>query len=252
MRLFKTKRDEEAAGIKIPRHIAIIMDGNGRWATRRGLPRSAGHAAGAETCRTIFLYCKSIGVKYLTVYAFSTENWKRAKNEVDGIMRLLKKYLGEGLETFEKYESRIKFFGDMTLLSPELRDMVERVEEYTAKFTEYQLNICLNYGSRDEIVRAAIEYAKDYAETGKALDEAAFSDYLYSAGVPDPDMVIRPSGEYRISNFLLWQMAYSELYFTDILWPDFTPEDIDRAIEDYSHRVRLYGGNRKNDKDGAK
>ena len=251
MKLFKSKREEEAAGIKIPTHIAIIMDGNGRWATKRGLPRSAGHVTGAETCRSIFLYAKSIGVKYLTVYAFSTENWKRESNEVEGIMKLLKKYLGEGLETFEKYSSRIKFFGDMTILNPELQDMVRRVEEYTAKFPDYQLNICLNYGSRGEIVRAAKAYARDYAQTGRELDEAAFSEYLYSAGVPDPDLVIRPSGEYRISNFLLWQIAYSELYYTDTLWPDFSPEDLDRAILEYSHRVRLYGGNRKS-KGGTK
>ena len=228
---------------RVPRHIAIILDGNGRWAKKRGLPRTAGHAVGAETFRKIATYCKDIGVQYLTVYAFSTENWRRPQEEVSTIMKLLGNYLQEAIDTMEKEHIRLKIFGDTAALSAELRAMVERTEEISRRYEGIQANICLNYGGRDEILHAARRYAEDYA-AGKAdaeLTEEGFASYLYSAGVPDPDLLIRPGGEQRISNFLLWQCAYAEFYFTDVLWPDFTPEELDRAIEAFNSRDRRYG-----------
>ena len=227
-----------------PRHIAIILDGNGRWAKKRGLPRTAGHAVGAETFRKIATYCKNIGVEYLTVYAFSTENWKRPEGEVSTIMKLLGKYLHEAIDTMERDHSRMKVFGDLEGLSPELRQLVEKTDEISRRYEGFQANICLNYGGRDEILHAARRYARDYAE-GKAdaeITEEDFSDYLYSAGIPDPDLLIRPGGEQRISNFLLWQCAYAEFYFTDVLWPDFSPEELDKAIAVFNSRDRRYGG----------
>ena len=230
---------------RLPRHIAIIMDGNGRWATKRALPRTAGHAAGAETFRKIATYCNEIGIKYLTVYAFSTENWKRPADEVGTIMQLLEKYLHEALMKMERDNIKLRFFGDLSLLSPELRRLTEETDELSSKITGMQVNICLNYGARDEIVRAAMSYAAD-AASGRFQDdeltEEAFSGYMYSAGVPDPDLIIRPSGEVRLSNFLLWQSAYSELYFSEALWPDFSERELDRAIISYQDRDRRYGG----------
>ena len=229
---------------RVPRHIAIILDGNGRWAKKRGLPRTAGHAVGAETFRKIATYCKDIGVQYLTVYAFSTENWRRPQEEVSTIMKLLGNYLQEAIDTMEKEHIRLKIFGDTAALSPELRAMVEQTEEISRHDEGIQANICLNYGGRDEILHAARRYAEDYA-AGKAdaeLTEEGFAAYLYSAGVPDPDLLIRPGGEQRISNFLLWQCAYAEFYFTDVLWPDFTPEELDKAIAVFNSRDRRYGG----------
>ena len=223
----------------LPRHIAIIMDGNGRWARKRGLPRSAGHAAGAESFRRAAKYCRSIGVKYLTVYAFSTENWKRPEDEVRGIMRLLKKYLDEALRDLEAENTRLCFFGDISALSPELRDMCLACEKRSKDYTGGQVNICLNYGGRDEIVRAAKKWAEDGCPD---LTEDVFSGYLWSSGVPDPDLLIRPGGETRISNYLLWQLAYSEMYFSDVLWPDFDEREIDKAIEAFRRRDRRYGG----------
>ncbi len=227
-----------------PRHIAIIMDGNGRWAKKRGLPRTAGHAAGAESFRRIANYCRTLGVEYLTVYAFSTENWKRSQEEVAGIMRLLRRYLEEALRDMDKNRVCFRFFGDLTRLSPELqklcRDAQMRSEEY-----DVQVNFCLNYGGRDEIVHAAKLFAQDVA-AGKRkpedLTEALLSTYLYSADVPDPELIIRPSGEQRTSNFLLWQSAYSEYVFMDVLWPDFCEKDLDAAIEEYHRRNRRFGG----------
>ena len=229
----------------LPRHIAIIMDGNGRWAKKRGLPRSAGHAAGAETFRTIATYCKDIGVQYFTVYAFSTENWKRPQDEVVSIMGLLEKYLREAIETMAKDKVKMAFFGDLTPLSPKLRALCLETEEISKGYDGCQVNVCFNYGGRSEILRAARAFAEDCLE-GRAdanhLTEETFDQYLYSAGVPDPDLVIRPSGEVRISNFLLWQSAYSEFYFTDVLWPDFSKNDLLQALADYQHRSRRYGG----------
>ena len=232
------------AGPGVPRHIAIILDGNGRWAKRRGLPRTAGHMAGAETFRRIATYCKNIGVEYLTVYAFSTENWKRPEEEVGTIMKLLGRYLDEAIRTMEKDHIRMKVFGELARLSPQLREMVDRTDEISQHYRGFQANICLNYGGRDEIVHAARRYAQDYA-AGKVqgeLSEEQFGSYLYSAGIPDPDLLIRPGGEMRISNFLLWQCAYAEFYFTDVLWPDFTPEELDKAIAEFNRRDRRYGG----------
>ena len=229
----------------MPRHIAIIMDGNGRWAKKRGLPRSAGHAAGAETFRRIANYCRTLGVEYLTVYAFSTENWKRSEEEVGAIMRLLGNYLKEALRDMEKNHVRFRFFGDLTQLSPELRQLCEDAQSRSEQFSDVQVNFCLNYGGRDEIVHAAREFARDVAEGKRQpqeLTEALLSEYLYSAGVPDPELIIRPSGELRTSNFLLWQSAYSEYVFMDVLWPDFGPEDLDKAIDEYKRRNRRFGG----------
>ena len=228
---------------RVPRHIAIILDGNGRWAKERGLPRTAGHAVGAETFRKIATCCKNIGVEYLTVYAFSTENWRRPENEVSTIMKLLGKYLHEAIDTMERDRIRMKVFGDLAGLSPELRALVDWTDEISRRYEGFQANICLNYGGRDEILHAARRYAEDYAAgRAGALTEEGFAAYLYSAGVPDPDLLIRPGGEQRISNFLLWQCAYAEFYFTDVLWPDFTPEELDRAIAAYNSRDRRYGG----------
>ena len=232
------------AGPGVPRHIAIILDGNGRWAKKRGLPRTAGHMAGAETFRRIATYCRSIGVEYLTVYAFSTENWKRPEEEVGTIMKLLWRYLDEAIRTMEKDHIRMKVFGELARLSPQLREMVDRTDEISQHYQGFQANICLNYGGRDEIIHAARRYAQDYA-AGKAdgeLSEEQLGGYLYSAGIPDPDLLIRPGGEMRISNFLLWQCAYAEFYFTDVLWPDFTPEELDKAIAEFNRRDRRYGG----------
>ena len=230
---------------RLPRHIAIIMDGNGRWAKAKSLPRPAGHAAGAETFRTIATYCREVGIKYLTVYAFSTENWKRPLEEVSAIMGLLKKYLMEAIADMEKEKVRFVFFGDLSPLPEELRTLCEETQARSARYGQCQVNICLNYGGRDELVRAAKAFAADCARGKRRpeeLSETLFSSYLWSHGVPDPDLVIRPGGEERISNFLLWQSAYAEYYFTDVNWPDFGREDLRKAIAAYQSRGRRFGG----------
>ena len=239
--------DPAGRALEPPRHIAIIMDGNGRWAQKRGLPRTAGHKAGAETFRRIATYCKNIGVKYLTVYAFSTENWKRSADEVGVIMALLKKYLLEAVDTMEKDHIRLHFFGDMTPISPELRALARETDEITEHLSkdDFQANVCLNYGGRDEILRAARRFAADCAageRQPEELDDGLFSSYLDSAGIPDPELIIRSSGELRLSNFLLWQSAYAEFYVTDTLWPDFDEAELDRAIAAYRKRDRRFGG----------
>ena len=244
MALFGKKKEAKAQR-QIPRHIAIIMDGNGRWAKKRGLPRTAGHAAGAETFRTIANYCRSIGVEYLTVYAFSTENWKRSQEEISGIMTLLRKYLEESLRDMEKNQVRFVFFGDTTKLSPDLQELIRKTEERSRRYEGVQVNFCLNYGGRDEIVMAARRFAEDCLRGGKKpgeLTEEGFSGYLYSAGVPDPELIIRPSGELRTSNFLLWQSVYSEYVFLHVLWPDFTPADLEKSIDEFNRRSRRFGG----------
>ena len=228
-----------------PRHIAIIMDGNGRWAKKRLLPRTAGHKAGAEVFRTIANYCRTLGVKYLTVYAFSTENWKRSPEEVSGIMKLMGKYLTEVLQDMEKNRIRIRMFGDLTRLSPQLQQLCQQAQERSSVYDEVQVNICVNYGGRDEIVRASRAFAQDVAKglrQPEELTEELLASYLHSADVPDPELIIRPSGEKRTSNFLLWQSAYSEYVFMNVLWPDFTPQDLDLAIEEYHRRNRRFGG----------
>ena len=223
---------------RLPRHIAIIMDGNGRWAKKRGLPRTAGHKVGAETFRSIATYCQELGIQYLTIYAFSTENWKRPKDEVDTLMNLLEQYLQEAIDTMERDHIRLKVLGDAAALSPKLQRMIARTNDISAHYDGFQTNICLNYGGRAEILRAA----QLCAAAGEDWTEENFSKYLWSAGIPDPELIIRPSGELRLSNFLLWQCAYSEFYFCDTLWPDFTRADLDKAIIDYQKRDRRFGG----------
>ncbi len=231
--------------MKIPRHIAIIMDGNGRWAKMRGLPRNAGHKAGAETFRRIAAHCNELGVQYLTVYAFSTENWKRTEEEVSGIMLLLERYLTEALADMEKNKIRFQVFGDISRLAPKLQALCRETMDRSRHFSRVQVNFCINYGGRDEILRAARAFAADVA-AGKcspdSLTEESFSAYLDSAGVPDPELLIRPSGEMRTSNFLPWQSAYSELVFMDVLWPDFSAQDLEEAIGQYNQRDRRFGG----------
>ncbi len=241
MGIFGKKTQNTAGQVdmgRLPRHIAIIMDGNGRWAKQRDLPRTAGHKVGAETFRRIAKHCKKLGVQYLTVYAFSTENWKRPKEEVDAIMDLLGQYLREALPSMEKEHIRVKFFGDLSVLDPELRALAEEANALSDTIEGVQANLCLNYGGRDEIIRAA----KKCAEAGEEWTEENFSKFLYSADVPDPELVIRPGGEKRISNFLLWQCAYSEFIFTPTLWPDFDEAALEEAIVAYQQRDRRFGG----------
>ena len=240
MGLFR-KRGNTAGQVdmsRLPRHIAIIMDGNGRWAKKRGLPRTAGHKAGAETFRDIATYCRELGVEYLTVYAFSTENWKRPKDEVDTIMELLEQYLQEAINTMERNHIRLKILGDTAALSPKLQQMVAQTNAISTHYQGFQANICLNYGGRSEILWAA----RLCAEAGEEWSEENFGKYLWSAGIPDPELILRPRGELRLSNFLLWQCAYSEFYFCDTLWPDFDRAALDRAIIDYQGRDRRFGG----------
>ena len=230
--------------LPVPKHIAIIMDGNGRWAKKKGMPRTAGHAAGAEAFRRIANYCRTIGVRYLTVYAFSTENWKRSEEEIGGIMRLLGAYLKEALQDMEKNRVRFCFFGDLSRLSPQLQKLCEEAQNQSKEY-DVQVNFCLNYGGRDELVRAARLFAgevRDGKREPEELTEALLSSYLYSKDVPDPELIIRPSGEMRTSNFLLWQSAYSEYVFMNVLWPDFGPEELDQAIAEYHRRNRRFGG----------
>ena len=227
---------------RLPCHVAIILDGNGRWAKARGLPRTAGHGAGAEAFRRIGNYCKDIGIDYLTGYAFSTENWKRPPEEVRTIMAIFEKYMMEALSIMERDRFKMRFFGDLSALSPRLKELMAAAEEKSTHYEGCQMNMCINYGGRDEIIRAVRRYAQEYKEgTAPELTEEAFGNYLYSAGIPDPDLIIRTSGEERLSNFLPWQGAYSELYFTDVLWPDFTERDMDAAIAEFQRRDRRFG-----------
>ncbi len=243
----KKKPDTAGQGgfSRLPRHIAVILDGNGRWAKRRGLPRTAGHKVGAETFRAIATYCRDIGIDYLTVYAFSTENWKRPRDEVDTIMVLLKKYLLEAIDTMERDNVRLRFMGDMTPLSDELKGLVDQCNAISDRLDGCLCSICINYGGRAELVHAARRFAEDCRaglKKPEELTEELLGGYLYSGGIPDPDLFIRPGGEQRLSNFLLWQSAYSEFYFTDVLWPDFSKEELHRAIAAYQRRSRRYGG----------
>ncbi|HHW32090.1 MAG TPA: isoprenyl transferase [Clostridiaceae bacterium] len=229
----------------LPEHIAIIMDGNGRWARKKGLSRNIGHREGSQTLRRIVEACKKIGIKYLTVYAFSTENWNRPKSEVDSLMALLLEYLQRAEKELAGDNTRIRVIGDLSRLSEEIRLQTQKVMKMTEKNTGLILNIALNYGGRAEIAQAAKEIAKEVNQ-GKlkpsAINEKTVADRLYTAGIPDPDLIIRTGGEERLSNFLLWQAAYSELWFTDVLWPDFSEEDLLKAIKDYQERNRRYGG----------
>ena len=237
--------EQEKSRGALPVHVGIIMDGNGRWAKKRFLPRPAGHRAGAQNFRTITRYCSQIGIKYLTVYAFSTENWTRPKDEVGALLRLFRDYLEEALRDFMDENIRVRFIGDVSAFPPELQELIHEVEEASAQKTGMVLNLAMNYGGRAEIVRAARRLAEDAAagrRDPEDVTEEVFSQYLYTGGQPDPDLIIRPSGEERLSNFLLWQSAYAEFVYLDILWPDFTTKDLDHALEIYASRQRRFGG----------
>lgn len=230
--------------INLPVHIGFIMDGNGRWAQKRGLPRKLGHREGAQTFRKIARYCKKIGIKYITFYAFSTENWKRPKDEIDELMRLFGEYLGE-VEDYAKDKTRLVFLGDKSAFGDTLEKRMIELEESSAEFDEMTLMLAMNYGGRDDIVHAVKQIALLAAnkEIRPAdIDESLVSSLLYTKGMPDVDLLIRPSGEKRISNFLLWQSAYAEFYYTDVLWPDFTPKELDKALAEYTSRNRRFGG----------
>ena len=229
----------------VPRHIAIIMDGNGRWAKGKGLERLNGHERGAEAVRDCVKGCRELGVEYLTLYAFSTENWKRPADEVNTIMGLLKQYMLEAIDSMERDQIRLRFLGDLSALSPELQELARRTNEISSHIQGFQANVCLNYGGRDELLRAARHFAADCVEgccRPEELDEERFSGYLFTDGLPDPELIIRTSGEERLSGFLLWQCAYSEFYFCDTLWPDFDSRALDQAIIAYQSRDRRFGG----------
>lgn len=243
--IFKKKSSVIIDTKTLPVHIAIIPDGNGRWAKKRGLPRNAGHREGSSTLKRIVKYCAKLGIKYITVYTFSTENWKRPKSEVDALMSLLKEFLMNAENELAGSNIRIKVIGDVSALSEELRREIPRVEKMTGKNTGLILNIALNYGGRDEIVSAVKQIAKEITEgrlNVSDIDGALISDRLYTCRTPDPDLIIRTSGEKRSSNFLLWQSAYSEYWYTDVLWPDFSQEDMKMAISDFQRRKRRFGG----------
>lgn len=231
--------------MKIPAHIAIILDGNGRWAKAKGMPRNYGHAQGSKNVERICEEAYRMGVKYLTVYAFSTENWNRPKDEVDALMKLLRNYMKTCLKTAAKNDMKVRVIGDKTGLDEDIRNRIAELEEATKDNGGLNFQIALNYGSRDEIVRAVRRVSEDVKE-GKVkpedIDEKMFETYLDTHGIPDPDLMIRTSGELRLSNYLLWQLAYTEFYFTDIPWPDFTKEELSKAIEQYNRRDRRYGG----------
>ena len=236
MSIFKKKEQERL----LPTHIAIIMDGNGRWAKKRSLPRTAGHVAGAKTFKTIARYCNKIGLKYLTVYAFSTENWKRPEDEVKSIMNLLRDYLKDA-ENFKDEIIKVNFIGDRTPLAEDIKALMKKNEDGSKDATGLTLNIAINYGGRDEITNA-VKKIVNSGVNAEDITEDLISQNLYTYGIPDPDLIIRPSGEYRLSNYLIWQSAYAEYWFSDILWPDFTPQHLEKAINDYNHRNRRFGG----------
>lgn len=230
---------------RIPGHIAIILDGNGRWAKKRGLPRNVGHAQGSRAVEKICQAAYDMGVKYLTVYAFSTENWSRPQEEVDALMKLLSNYLKDCLKTSKKNNMKVRVLGDITALDDELQEKIRELERISSENTGLNFQVALNYGSRDEILRAVKRLLTDY-ENGRIkkeeLDAERFSDYLDTKGIPDPDLLIRTSGELRLSNYLLWQLAYTEFYFTDVLWPDFDKKELEKAIDYYNKRDRRFGG----------
>ena len=234
---FKKHKKQEVTNNDL-RHIAFIMDGNGRWATSKNLPRTAGHAAGAKAFRRVVEYCGDIGISYVTVYAFSTENWSRPKEEVDRIMKLLDEYIDEASNVVEKYDLRVIFVGDRSPLSENLKNKMTALEKKSEIYRKV-LNIALNYGSRAEIVHAVNELI---AEGKSEITEEDINAHLYTKLSPPPDLIVRTAGELRLSNFLLWQAAYAEFYFTDTLWPDMTEKDIDRAVEEFHKRKRKYGG----------
>ena len=229
----------------IPQHVAIILDGNGRWAKSKGMPRNYGHSRGAKNLEVICEDAWNMGIKYLTVYLFSTENWKRSKEEVDGLMKLFRSYTKTCIKTAQKNNMKVRVLGDPTALDPDLQESLRKLEESSKDNTGLNFQIAINYGSRDEITRAVRHLAADVRD-GKlavdAIDEACISGYLYTREVPDPDLLIRTSGEQRLSNYLLWQLAYTEFYFTDVPWPAFNKDELWKAIEKFNSRDRRYGG----------
>lgn len=244
--LFQKKKKLPAPDrAQLPRHIAVVMDGNGRWAQKRGLPRTFGHSAGSETFQKDAEYLSDLGIEYFTVYAFSTENWKRPPEEVQEILRLLEKYLHKAIREMREKNIRLQFFGDLTPFSPELRALIDETNAISRTTTGMLVSVCLNYGGRAELVRAARLLAEQCVAgtlSPEDIDERRFSGCLYSADIPDPDLMIRPGGEMRLSNFLLWQNAYTEFYFSDVLWPDFDERQMDAAILAYQQRKRRFGG----------
>lgn len=233
------------AELKIPKHIAIILDGNGRWAKKRFMPRNYGHAQGAKNVEKICEEAHRMGIKYLTVYAFSTENWRRPEDEVEALMKLLRNYLKDCLKTSSKNNMRVRVIGDISKLSEDLQDRIKELEEKSAGNTGLNFQVALNYGSRDEMIRGMKKMLKDYDAKKillEQIDEEVFAGYLDTKDIPDPDLMIRTSGEQRLSNYLLWQLAYAEFYFTDVLWPDFNKEELIKAIEYYNGRDRRFGG----------
>ena len=231
--------------MNIPQHVAIILDGNGRWAKAKGMPRNYGHMEGAKTVEKICEEAWKMGIKYLTVYAFSTENWKRPQEEVDALMKLLRNYMKTCLKTAAKNDMVVRVIGDKTGLADDIRESIEELEKASANNGGLNFQIAINYGSRDEIVRSVrkvMEDVKDGKIEPEQMDEAMFDSYLDTAGIPSPDLLIRTSGEQRLSNFLMWQLAYTEFYFTDVPWPAFTKEDLEKAIEKYNSRDRRFGG----------
>lgn len=230
--------------MNVPQHIAIILDGNGRWAKAKGMSRNYGHAQGSKNVEKICEEAWRMGIKYLTVYAFSTENWSRPENEVAALMKLLRNYMKTCLKTAAKNDMKIRVIGDIEPLDDDIKSRIRELEAATTDNGGLNFTIALNYGSRDELTRAAQKMAKDCAEgkiKAEEIDESVFETYLDTHGIPDPDMMIRTSGEQRLSNYLLWQLAYSEFYFTDVPWPDFTKEELVKAIEEYNHRHRRFG-----------
>ena len=230
--------------MNVPQHIAIILDGNGRWAKAKGMPRNYGHAQGSKNVEKICEEAWRMGIKYLTVYAFSTENWSRPENEVAALMKLLRNYMKTCLKKAAKNDMKIRVIGDIEPLDDDIKSRIRELEAATTDNGGLNFTIALNYGSRDELTRAAQKMAKDCAEgkiKAEEIDESVFETYLDTHGIPDPDMMIRTSGEQRLSNYLLWQLAYSEFYFTDVPWPDFTKEELVKAIEEYNHRHRRFG-----------
>lgn len=242
---FRKKRAAELDMSNIPRHIGVIMDGNGRWAKKRGLPRTAGHKMGAKTLEIIADYCASIGVEVITAYAFSTENWSRPKDEVDAIMRLLYDYLVQAETEFVKNDARLVISGDKSKFDDKLKEAMDRAIDATKNESRITINLALNYGGRDELVRAARSLCREAAAgeiSADEIDEETVAAKLDTAGMPEVDLIIRPSGEMRLSNFLLWQAAYAEFWYSDVCWPDFTPDDMKDAIIDYQKRNRRFGG----------
>ncbi len=231
--------------MKVPQHVAIILDGNGRWAKSKGMPRNYGHAQGSKNVEKICEEAWRMGIKYLTVYAFSTENWNRPKSEVDALMKLLRNYMKTCLKTAEKNDMKIRVIGDIKALDEDIKGRIKELEEASRENGGLNFTIAINYGSRDEMIRAFRNLAKDCVECKvdpSEIDEALYESYLDTHGIPDPDLLIRTSGELRLSNYLLWQLAYTEFYFTDVLWPDFTKEELVKAVEQYNSRDRRYGG----------